>query len=177
MNSVFPKVASGPITEARPRAVIRFQRSGTPLLAIVTGEATGESRSLVVLNKPTQHGLRTTFIENWRNPETVLIYTDGLRFELNMDIETHDPQGNRSWETAGVLVAIGDRILVRAYHESVFGDYKLIDVQTGSLYAGSKQSNPFSFLAWQLWIRDAVANRHVMLWDFDASAQGGLATT
>ena len=157
MNVVFPKVRSGPITDVPPGTLIRFQRSSGSLLAIVTDQISGDSRSLVILNKPTERGPITTFIENWRNPESVLSFVDEPRFEINTNLEKCDPTGRKSWETAGVLVAIADRIFVRAYHESVFGDYKLIDIQTGSILSGLQYQDLYSFLTWQIWIRDPMA--------------------
>ena len=109
-----------------------------------------------------------TYIENWRNPESVLTYCDS-RFEISLDQNKIDPLGQNSWETAGALLAIDDQVYIRAYHDTTFGDYKLINVEGGAVYSGRQTNRFWSFLAWKIWIRDPTSKCDTMLLEFDVS--------
>lgn len=172
MNEVFPLLKVVSMDDVPAGAIVAFQRSSTSLLAIVTDQVSNGSKSLVLLNKPGQHGPTITYMANWRNPETVLAYDSRSRFELCMDKEKIDPTGRNSWEVSGAMVVAGDRVCIRAYDEApTFGEHRLIDVRTGEVFPNQQSNNAWNFLSWQLWIRDPVANRHQMLIEFDARPQ------
>jgi hypothetical protein len=167
MNEVFPSLKTASMDDVHAGAIIAFQRSSVSLLAIVTDQLSNGSKSLVLLNKPSQHGPIVTYTANWRNPETVLVYDNG-RFEICMDKEKIDPTGRNSWEISGAIVVAGDRVCIRAYDDApTFGEHRLIDVRTGAVFPNQQSNNAWNFLSWQLWIRDPLAGCHKMLLEFN----------
>lgn len=168
MNEVFPLLKTASMDDVHAGAIVAFQRSSVSLLAIVTDQISNGSKSLVLLNKPSQHGPMVTYIANWRNPETVLVYDNDPRFEICMDKEKIDPTGRNSWEISGAMVVAGDRVCIRAYDDAqAFGEMKLIDVRTGSVFSNQQSIDAWTFLAWELWIRDPLGS-HKMLFEYSA---------
>lgn len=165
MSTLFPRMRSISINDASPGAIITFQRAGALLLALTTDRISNGSRTLVLLNRQGEDGSHlVTYAENWRNPETALIYDDECRFE--MDESNIDPTGNSSWELPGVMSVVGDQILIQAVQTDHFDEFSYVNIQTGCLFPDRPPSNSWSFLAWQLWIRDPIAGRHRRLLDF-----------
>ncbi|WP_448043285.1 hypothetical protein [Bradyrhizobium liaoningense] len=166
MSTAFPIMRTASMNEVPPGSIISFPRSDGLIHALATDRTSNGSRALVLLNRPTEGGRRVvTYIENWRDPERVLVYADEPRFEIN---EGHaDPGDRHSWEIPGVLVAIGDRTFIRAVQpDRHFEGFKLVDIQSGSVLAGEQPINSWAFLAWELWIRDPLGHRHRKLFDF-----------
>lgn len=170
MSSLFPRMRSISISDAPAGAIITFQRTGALLLALTTDRVSNGSRTLVLLNRQIEDGSRTvTYAENWRNPETALVYDDDCRFE--MSDKNVDPTGRTSWELPGVMVVVGEQILIRAIQTDHFEEPRYVDIQTGSVFPGRPPSDSWSFLAWRLWIRDPVGGCHRKLTDFETKSR------
>src|SRR6266478_1455706 len=160
MNDVFPSVATVSIKDAEAGSIVAISRSGGSVLALLTDHLTNGVRSIVLLNAKIQDGSSVIFAENWRNEESALRYSGSIRFELGMSDNDVDARGNKSWETPGVIISIEDDLFIRAAPQDPFyGSYKLVSIRTGAVFPNQTPNNAWSFLSWQLWIRDAVADR------------------
>jgi hypothetical protein len=166
MNNVFPLVKAMAIADAPSGAVVCFQRFGKLLFAIATDQASDGNRSLVLLNSPLQDRTTVSFVDNWRNPESVLVHSE-TRFELSLNQTKIDPTGKNSWDAPGALLVIGDQIYIRAYHDRDFGDHKLVNVQTGAVFSDQRPNAFWSFLAWKIWVRDPICRHDTVLLEFD----------
>ena len=110
------------------------------------------------------------FAENWRNDPSVLSYGPNVRFEIGTSDQQIDPGDHNSWETAGALVLTSNELFVRAAPEDAFyGRYVLINVRSGSVSFDRPPDNSWTFLSWQLWVRDPQKERDVMLTEFNAA--------
>lgn len=171
VSNIFPMMRTASINEVHAGSIISFPRSDILIHALTTDRTSNGCRTLVLLNRPIEGGRRiVSYIENWRDPENVLVYEGKPRFEINE--RQVDPRDTRSWETPGVLVLIGDRIFIRALQpDNHFEGFKLIDIQSGSVLVGQQPRNSWTFLTWELWIRDPLGCNHRQLFNF--SAAGG----
>lgn len=172
MNDVFPSVSTVSIKSTEAGSIVKIPRSDNPILALVTDHLTKDVRSIVWLNAKIPQRPSIMFAENWRNEEAALRYNDSIRFELGITDNDVDAKGNKSWETHGVIVSIGDELYIRAApQDSFYGSYRLINIRNGSVFEGYPPNDSWSFLSWRLCLRDSIANRDVVLMEFDSRIQ------
>jgi hypothetical protein len=172
MNDVFPPVSTVSVKDAEAGSIVIIPRSGVSILALLTDHITNGTRSVVWLNAKIKDRPAVIFAENWRNEESVLRYNGNTRFELGMADDEIDARGRNSWETAGAIVSIGDELFIRAApQDSFYGFYRLVNIRTGIVFTDNYPSNVWSFLSWELWMRDSVAHRDLMLMEFRMKKQ------
>lgn len=161
------------IKDAEPGSVVKIARHDGSKLALITDHITNDVRSFVWLNPNFQNKPPVIFAENWRDDPSVLRCGPNVRFEIELADKTIDPSGRRAWETAGAIVSINQDLFIRAAPEDLFyGNYKLVNIKSGALYSGRLPSTLWTFLSWQLWIRDPAGYCNLMLTKFDASIGG-----
>ncbi len=170
MNDVLPMVSTVSLKEAEPGSIVKIARSDGPKLALVTDHFAGGVRSLVWLIPNFQNRPPVIFAENWRNDSSVLYYGSNIRFELGTANDELDPNGRNFWETPGVIVSIGNDLFIRAApQDEIYDMHKLVNVRNGSVYSERPPNSLWTFLSWQLWIRDPVAHCDLMLTEFRAT--------
>jgi hypothetical protein len=169
MIDVFPALSTVSLMDAAPGSIVKIVRSDGIKLILVTAHVANGVRSFVWLNPNFKNRPAVIFAEKWQNDPAVLQYVSDVRFELGTADEELDPSGRLSWETPGVIVSIAGDLFIRAAPEDPFyGQYKLINVRNGSIYSGHPPNSLWTFLSWQLWIRDPVGDRDFMLTEFRA---------
>lgn len=178
MNSVFPDISTTSIDKALPGSIIAISRNSHLIFALVTDHIKNGSRSLVFLNRPIDHGgTLVCFAEGWTNNEPALCYNSSIRFEIDTASKNIDATGYKHWDTPGLLVSIDGDLYIRAapFDTSGFYDFhhRLVNIRTGSLLLGTEPNKHWTFLFWQLWLRDSIAERHVMLFEYSL---GNLST-
>ncbi|MHC1946491.1 hypothetical protein IF803_19085 [Bradyrhizobium sp. UFLA06-06] len=167
MSDVFPSFTVLPLKDALPGSIVRIGRYDGCKIALVTNHVVNGTRSFVWLNPGFKNRAPVIFAENWQNDSPVLQYTCEARFELGMADDDIDPSGHNVWETAGVIVAIGDELFIRAApYDDFYAYLRLVNVRDGSVYAGELPRGLWTFLSWQLWIRDTAKAGHFMLTEF-----------
>lgn len=169
MSDVFPNLATVSLNEAQPGSIVRIGRYDGCKIALVTNHIANNVRSFVWLNASFQNKPPVIFAENWRNDSTVLQYASNVRFELG---HKQDPTGHNTWQMPAVIVSIGAQLFIRAAPFDHFdGGYKLVNLQDGSVYSDQPPSSLWTFLSWQLWLRDPEQRRDLMLTEFDVTAE------
>jgi hypothetical protein len=154
MNTVFPLISSTRLADAKPGSIIRFFRSDESLFALVTNQKTAKTPALVLLNAKFNDRPPVLFADSWRD-ENCIDYNNEAHFEIGTTDELTDPRGNEWWETAGTIVLIGDKLLIRAveFQNYGFSQCLLIDIQTGELFTDSVPNDTYAFGKWSLTIR------------------------
>jgi hypothetical protein len=166
MCDSFPAVETVSMKDAEPGSIVRISRYDGPKLALVTDETVNGVRSFIWLNPNFQNKPTVIFAENWRTDPSVLQYKTKPRFELGTADGEIDPTGHNSWDVIGVLVSIGNDLFIRAAQEEFYGRYKLINVRTGSIYSDRLPDTLWTFLSWQLWLRDPIKQCDALLTAF-----------
>lgn len=166
MADAFPLVATVSLKDATPGSIVRIGRSDGSKLALVTSEVVNDVRSFVWLNPGFKNKPSVIFAENWRDDSSVLQYKSPTRFELGSKDNDLD-DGRNAHETAGPIVSIGDGLYIRAVPFDDFrGWNKFVNIRDGSIYSGERPVFSWSFLSWQLWIRDPRSLADFMLTEF-----------
>jgi hypothetical protein len=170
MNDVFPMVSTVSMKDADAGSVVKISRAGTAKLALVTDHLANGVRSFVWLTPNFDNRPPVIFAENWQNAPSVLCYGSNIRFELGAAENELDPTGQHSWDMAGAIVSINGDLYIRAAPQDAFyGSHKLINIRNGSVYAERPPNSLWTFLSWQLWIRDPARHRDLMLTEFRAT--------
>jgi hypothetical protein len=170
MTDSFPCVSTVSLRDADPGSIIRISRHDGSKLALVTDQIVDDVRSFVWLTPNFQDKETVIFAEKWRNDPSVLQYSSAVRFELGTTDAELDPIGRNSWETAGVIVSIGDSLLIRAAPmDSFYGGYKLVNIRNGAVYSDRPPETLWTYLSWRLWIRDPSKRCDVKLTEFNAA--------
>jgi len=160
MNDVFPQVRTVLLTEAPVGSILRIPRSQTLVYALVTDQIVDGVRTVVMLNAEIPNYPKVIFAQKWRLDERYLCYDKNVRFLLSMEEECVDDYGHDWWQTPGVIVSVGNQLLIRAAPMREFGyENTLVDIQTGSVFDGAPPNGMFSFGAWQLLIEDGATKR------------------
>jgi hypothetical protein len=168
MNTVFPRVQTGPISEVVPGSLIKIQRSEGLLTSLVTSHVgkTG-NRSFVTLNAKIVGRPRIFFAEDWSTPNC-LSFANKLHFELNVfDGISVDGRGYKWEDEPGVILASKSKLFLRAAPENAFyGTFRYLDVETGDVLADVPPPY-WSCGAWKISIRDELTCKSVCLFEFD----------
>jgi hypothetical protein len=169
MSDLFPSVSTVSLKDAEPGSIVRISRHNKSKFALVTDHVVDGTRSFVWLNPDFPDMAPVIFAEKWRNDPSVLQYQTDIRFELGTTEDEIDPTGRRSGEMAGAIVSIGSDLFIRAAPEDQFyGRYILVNVRNGALYPDRLPDTMWTFLSWQLWIRDPLTRADLMLTEFRA---------
>jgi hypothetical protein len=168
MNEVFPPVYTVSLAAASPGSILSVPRYGGPVFALATDHSVEGGRSLVFLNLKEKGRPQVLFAEKFQNIEGCLAYKEGLRFELGMGIGEVDARGHDWSETSGVIVSIDEQFFMRAApFDNFYGQWRLVNIQTGSILAGQAPSNVWSLGAWSLCLKDAKTGRDLTLHKFE----------
>lgn len=154
MNDVFPKVQTVLLAEAPAGSILRIPRSKGPIYALVTDQIVDDIKSVVMLNAQFPNYPNVIFAQKWRLDEPYLCYRTNIRFELSLDEQTIDDYGHDWWRTPGIIVCVGEQLLVRAgATEFGFGNTH-VNIRTGAVFSGNMPNNAFSFGTWRLVLQD-----------------------
>ncbi|UFZ05399.1 hypothetical protein LQG66_03530 [Bradyrhizobium ontarionense] len=169
MADFFPIFATTSLRNASPGSVVLVPRHKGPKLALVTDQIVNNARSFVWITPNFPGKPPAIFEENRRDEPSVLQFTSPVRFELKHEPDKLDPTGRDYWYTPGVIVCIGEDLFIRAVPGENFYDvYKLINIRDGTVYNGEPLSQMWTFLTWELWIRDPNKLCDKVLAAFDA---------
>ncbi|WP_130582409.1 hypothetical protein [Bradyrhizobium sp. Leo170] len=170
MVDVFPAPSTVSLKDATAGSIVGIARYDGVKWALVTDHSSNGVRSFVWLNATFQDRSPVIFAENWQNNPSVLQYASNARFELDDKL---DPTGHNSWETPGVIVSIGSELLIRAApHDNFYGgNYRLVNIRSGSVYSDPLPNPLWTFLSWQLWQRDPERRHDLKLTEFNATAK------
>lgn len=168
MNDVFPAVQTVMLADAAPGSILKIPRSGGPVMALVTDQISNDTRSVVFLNARLSDRPPVIFAANWRLTEPCLSYSGNIRFELGMAEDEIDINNRYWWETAGVIVSIGNQLLIRAAPTDFAFSSMLVDIRTGGVFAGAQPNSVWNFGSWTLCLRDDVTDRCLELCSFKA---------
>ncbi len=172
MNDVFPAISEVSLKDAEPGAIVKIARFDGPKLALVTDQLANDARSFVWLNPNFPNKPPVIFAEKWRNEPSAMCCGRAVRFELRLADELIDPTGRNSWETAGAIVSIGQELFIRAAPEDPFyGQYRLVNIRSGAVYSDRPPNTLWTFLSWQLWLRDPTKHCDLMLTEFHSPIQ------
>lgn len=161
---VFPFFKTVSLLDAKPGSIVRIARNGASKVVLVTDHITNGVRSFVWLNPGFRDRPPAIFAEKWRNDPSVLQYANEHRFEFGTEPNELDPTGRNSWRAPGAIVSIADDLFIwAALEENEFGRPKLVNIRSGSVHPDALPETLWTFLSWQLWIRDPLARRDLMV--------------
>jgi hypothetical protein len=170
MSNFFPNVSTISLRDAQPGSIVKIARSDGPKLALVADHFTNGIRSFVWINPGFKDRPPVIFVENWRNDPCVLLFGPSARFELGTEDRALDPGDRKSWETAGAMVLVGNELFIRAAPgDDSYGRYALVSVRNGSVSFDRSPDISWTFLSWQLWVRDPLRQCDLMLTEFHAA--------
>jgi hypothetical protein len=115
-----------------------------------------------------------TFAENWRSEMSVLQYDSQPRFEIAHSPEHLDPIGHNFWHASGVIVSLGQSLFIRAADPDNFRDHhRLVNISDGSVYEKEPPREMWTFLSWNLVVRDPDRQSETILAQFSARQLDG----
>jgi hypothetical protein len=167
MADVFPTLSTISLREAEGGSIVGIPRHDGVKLVLVADRLANGVRSFVWLNPNFQDRPSAIFAENWRNESSVLQYGPNVRFELGTSDDELDPTGRNSWEAPGVIVSLGGDLFIRAApDDEIYGRNKLVNVRNGAVHSTNLPDTLWTFLSWQLRIRDPLKHCDIKLTEF-----------
>jgi hypothetical protein len=168
MSQAFPEILSAPLGEVPSGSIAILPHSNGNLWALVTNEASQESRRSIMILRGSEEGpVNAVIHENWLASSLCAFYKTPLRFEIGTDANDIDLRGNW-WDKAGVIILLKEKLLMCARSISR-GGIRYVDIQTGEIY--SDQLPPIYGMCgkWSLWQRDPLRSFDFKIADFKAA--------